>query len=86
MKAIGKYIVIDPIKENGSVTKGGLLLTEKHREDIRYKKAKVLIVGNDVKGLEKDNIIYYDKAAGFNIDIDNEQYKIIKEFDVVVVL
>ena len=86
MKAIGKYIVIDPIKENGSVTKGGLLLTEKHREDIRYKKAKVLIVGNDVKGLKKDNIIYYDKAAGFNIDIDNKQYKIIKEFDVVVVL
>ena len=54
MKAIGKYIVIDPIKENGSVTKGGLLLTEKHREDIRYKKAKVLIVGNDVCPLSFD--------------------------------
>ena len=86
MRAIGKYIVIDPIKENGSVTKGGLLLTEKHREDIRYKKAKVLIVGGDVNGLEKGDTIYYDKAAGFNIDINNKQHKIIKEFDVVVVL
>jgi co-chaperonin GroES (HSP10) len=43
-------------------------------------------VGSDVKALKKGNNIYYDKAAGFNIEIDKEQYKVIKEFDVVIVL
>ena len=32
MKAVGKYIVIDPIKEVDTTTKGGLILAEKQRE------------------------------------------------------
>ncbi len=31
MKAVGKYIVIDPIKEVDTTTKGGLILAEKQR-------------------------------------------------------
>ena len=86
MKAIGRYIVIDPIKETETKTKGGLLLAEAQREDIRYRQAKIKSVGTDVKGLKAGNKIYYDKAAGFNIEIKQEQYKIIKEQDVVIVL
>jgi len=86
MKAIGKYIIIEPIKDKDTKTKGGLLLAEKQREDVRYRKAKIITVGSDVKVLKKGNQIYYDKAAGFNIELDKEQYKVIKEFDVVVVL
>ena len=86
MKAIGKYIVINPIKDKDTVTKGGLILAEKQREDVRYRKAKIVTVGSDVKALKKGNEIYYDKAAGFNIEINKEQYKVIKEFDVVVIL
>tara|TARA_R100000664_G_scaffold18986_1_gene28087 strand:+ start:1820 stop:2080 length:261 start_codon:yes stop_codon:yes gene_type:complete len=86
MKAIGRYIVIDPIKETETKTKGGLLLAEAQREDIRYRQAKIKSVGTDVKGLKVGNKIYYDKAAGFNIEIKQEQYKVIKEQDVVIVL
>ena len=86
MKAIGKYLVIKPIKEADTVTKGGLILAEKQREDIRYIKAEVITVGSDVKALKKGNKIYYDKAAGFNIEINKDQYKVIKEFDVVILL
>jgi co-chaperonin GroES (HSP10) len=86
MKAIGKYIVIDPIKEVDTKTKGGLILAESQREDIRYRRAKVIKPGTDVKALKKGDEIYYDKAAGFNIEIKKEEYKVIKEFDVVVVL
>ena len=86
MKAIGKYIVINPIKETETKTKGGLLLAEAQREDIRYRQAKIKSVGTDVKGLKVGNKIYYDKAAGFNIEIKQEQYKVIKEQDVVIVL
>ena len=86
MKAIGKYIVIEPIKEVDVQTKGGLILAEKQREDVRYRKAKVLEPGSDVKVLKKGDEVYYDKSAGFNIEINKEEYKIIKEFDVVIIL
>ncbi len=86
MKAVGKHIVIDPIKEVDTTTKGGLILAEKQREDIRYRKAKVIEPGSDVLVLKKGDEVYYDKAAGFNIEIDKEEYKVIKEFDVVVIL
>ena len=86
MKAIGKYIVIDPIKEVDTKTKGGLILAESQREDIRYRRAKVIKPGTDVKALKTDDEIYYDKSAGFKIEIKKEEYKVIKEFDVVIVL
>tara|TARA_A100000171_G_C2074136_1_gene116254 strand:- start:128 stop:388 length:261 start_codon:yes stop_codon:yes gene_type:complete len=86
MKAIGKYIVIYPIKEVNTTTKGGLILAEKQREDIRYRRAKVVEPGSEVKVLKKDDEIYYDKASGFNIEIDKNEYKVIKENDVVVIL
>ena len=53
MKAVGKYIVIDPVKETQKQTKGGLILGEKQREDIRYREAKVLVVGEAVDVVKK---------------------------------
>ena len=86
MKAVGKFIVIDPVKETDVTTKGGLILAEKQREDVRYRRAKVIEPGSDVSVLKKGDEIYYDKSSGFKIEIDKEQYKIIKEFDVVIIL
>lgn len=86
MKAVGKYIVVDPIKETQKKTKGGLILGENQREDIRYREAKVLVVGEAVGAVKKNDKIYYDKAAGFNIEIDNKQLKVIKDNDVVIIL
>ena len=86
MKAIGKYIVIKPIKEVDTKTKGGLILAENQREDIRYRRAKVIEPGSEVSVLKKGDEIYYDKSSGFNIEINKEEYKVIKEFDVVIIL
>jgi|TARA_Y100000114_G_C11558698_1_gene230732 co-chaperonin GroES (HSP10) len=86
MKAVGKYIVIKPIKEVNATTKGGLILTEKQREDVRYRRAKVVEPGSDVSVLKKDDEVYYDKASGFNIEINKDEYKVIKEQDVVIIL
>jgi len=86
MKAVGKYIVVDPVKEENKKTKGGLILTEKQREDIRYVLAKVKAVGQDVNGIKTKNNIYYDKFAGTKIEIEDEEYQVIKESDVVIVL
>ena len=87
MKAVGKFIVIDPVKETDVTTKGGLILAEKQREDIRYRRAKVIArLVPCVEGIVPGDEVYYDKSSGFNIEIEKEQYKVIKEFDVVIVL
>lgn len=86
MKAVGKYIVIKPIEEKQKETKSGLILTEKNREDVRYRKALVEIVGDEVKGINKKDIVYYDRHAGFTLEIGSDIKTIIKEYDIVVVV
>tara|TARA_R100001530_G_scaffold48821_1_gene36620 strand:+ start:234 stop:494 length:261 start_codon:yes stop_codon:yes gene_type:complete len=86
MKAIGKYIVIDPKEENQVTTAGGLILNEDNREDVRYREAEVVTIGTDVIGVENGDQIYYDRHAGFGIELNKETYKVIKEQDIVVVL
>ena len=41
MKAVGNNIIIIPEQVKTDKTKGGLLIIEKDREDIRYKKLKL---------------------------------------------
>ena len=48
--------------------------------------AKVVNVGTTVVGIENNDTIYYDRHAGFNIEIKKENFKVIKEVDVVIVL
>ena len=86
MQAIGKNIVIETVKENGSTTKGGLLLAEVNREDIRYRKGKVINTGTEVVSVKNDDDIYYDSRAGCKIELEEKIYNVIKENDVVVVL
>ena len=59
---------------------------ESNREDIRYREAEVLLVGDQVNVIKKGSKIYYDRHAGFNIEVDNDIWKIIKEQDIVIVL
>ena len=75
MRAIGGYLVIQDIKEKPTKTKGGLLLTDKIKEDIRYRQGLVKGVGeldkqpmaalvmNKIKGNIKANVI---APPGFN--------------------
>ena len=86
MKAIGRNLIIQKIKEGTTETEGGLLLAELHRDDIRYIKASVIDAGDEVAGIKKQDVIFYDRHAGHKIDIDNEIYHVIKSQDVVVVL
>ena len=86
MRAIGNYLVIEEIKEKATKTKGGLLLTDKIKEDIRYRQGFVKSVGELVQGVKDNDNIYYDKHAGFNVEIDEEVFLVIKQQDVVIVL
>ena len=86
MKVIGKNIIITETEEKLKSTKSGLLLGEKKREDIRYKEGMVNLVSEDVLVVKNGDKIYFDKHAGFNLEIEKVIYTIIQEKDIVVVL
>jgi co-chaperonin GroES (HSP10) len=86
MKAIGRNLIIEKLKEGTTVTKGGLMLSENQREDIRYIQAKVLEIGDEVVGVKKNDEIFYDRHAGHKIEIDKDTYHVIKLADVAIVL
>jgi co-chaperonin GroES (HSP10) len=86
MKAIGRNLIIQKVKEGTTTTKGGLMLAENQREDIRYIEAQVMSIGEEVVGIKKSDIIFYDRHAGHKIEIGKNIYHVVKLSDVVVVL
>lgn len=86
MKAIGRNLIIEKIKEGTTKTKGGLLLAENQREDIRYVEATIVSVGSEIVGINKDDKIFFDRHAGHKIEINKQTFHVIKAQDVVVVL
>jgi co-chaperonin GroES (HSP10) len=86
MRAIGNNLIIKKIEESNQKTKGGLILTEKQREDVRFQLAKVIKVGDSVVAVKENDIIYFDKAAAHRIEIEKEPYNVIRQENVVVVL
>ena len=84
MKAVNDYIVIEKIKEQKK-TSGGLLLTDDTDVDNRYKKAKVVSVGNLADIIKVKSLVMYDQHAGHDIEYDDTMYRVIRLRDVVLV-
>jgi co-chaperonin GroES (HSP10) len=85
MKPIGKYLVVKDIQETVR-TESGLILSGDDTNQLRYKKAEVIAAGTDVDVIDKGDELYYDKVNSFTMLIDDLQYTIIQERDVVVVI
>jgi co-chaperonin GroES (HSP10) len=85
MQPIGKYLAIKTIDEEIK-TESGLILSGEDVQSLRYRKGTVVEPGTDVSVIKKGDSIYYDKSTGFTMLINDIQYTIIQERDVVVVL
>ena len=53
---------------------------------MRYQKGQVVKPGTLVNTINENDVIYYDKAAGYSMLIEDVTYTVISERDVVVVL
>ena len=84
MQAVNNYIIVEKIKQ-GPKTVGGLILTEDIDEEDSYLKAKVISVGNLVEGINKKDIVYYDKHAGHGVQYKDILYQVIRSGDVVLI-
>lgn len=85
MVPIGKYIVVKTIEEDIK-TESGLFLSGDDANQLRYKKGTVEKSGTDVTVINEGDTIYYDKGHSFTMIINDTQFTIIQERDVVVVL
>ena len=87
MKPLNKYIILEELKEDVKKTSGGLLLAEKHREDTRYRKGKLVALGTLCEdSLTPGDIVWFDRAAGHDIEYaTGELRKVIQERDIVIV-
>ena len=84
MQAVNDYVIVDIIKE-GPKKVGGLILTEETDETNRYKKAKIISIGNMVEVVKPVNSIYYDAIAGHDIAYNDTMYRVIRARDIVIV-
>ena len=85
MKVLNKFIVIERILDKNE-NKSGLLMTMEDKRELRYNKAIVVSVGSLVSGISETDEIYFDKAAGHDVLIDEKRFTVIQEKDVVCVL
>jgi co-chaperonin GroES (HSP10) len=85
MRPIGKFIIVKDIQEEIK-TESGLILSGEDTNQLRYRRAEVIAPGTDVDVIDEGDELYYDKGHSFTMLINNEQYTIISERDVVVVL
>jgi co-chaperonin GroES (HSP10) len=85
MKAIGKNIIIDEVKEEVRM-QSGLLLSAEDSNSFRYKRGVVVSPGTDVVSIDAGDEIYFDKSHSYTMVIGEKAYTIIQERDVVVVL
>ena len=84
MEAVGNYMIIEETEKATKITKGGLELTEKHREDIRYREAIIISSGPEL--FKRGQSILYDRVSGFRVEHDDKIYKVIQIRDVVALL
>lgn len=84
MKPIGKYIVVKDINEE-TKTESGLVLSGEDLNQMRYRKAIVVMPGTDVSVIDAGDVVYYDKGHSFTMVVGDSPVTIIREADVVVV-
>ena len=67
--------------EEGERTAGGLYIPDSAKE--KPQKGVVKAVGSEVKEIKVGNTILFDKYSGSKVNIDNNEYLIIKEEDIL---
>ena len=70
--------------EEAEKTAGGLYIPESAKE--KPQKGVIEAVGSEVKEIKVGDIILFDKYSGSKVNIDNNEYLIIKEEDILGII
>lgn len=87
MKPINDRVVVKPAKAE-SKTKGGIIIPDTAKE--KPQKGKVVAVGPGKDGIKmtvkKGNTVLYGKYAGQELNYEGEDYLIMREDDILIIL
>ncbi len=67
--------------DEGEKTAGGLYIPDTAKE--KPQKGLVEAVGSEVKEIKVGNTVLFDKYSGSKVSIDNNEYLIVKEEDIL---
>ena len=85
IKPLGENVLVKPLKADVK-TKSGIVLPETASED-RPQEGKVIAVGDDKKiKVKKNQKVIFAKYSGTEIKIDNEEYLIMKNEDILAII
>ncbi len=70
--------------EEAEKTAGGIYIPESAKE--KPQKGIIEAVGSEVKEIKIGDVILFDKYSGSKINIDNNEYLIIKEEDILGII
>ena len=82
-KPLGDRVFVKYLEEMEK-TAGGLYIPDAAKE--KPQRGKVEAVGKDVKEIKVGDVILFDKYAGSKINMDKDEYLIIKEEEVLGVI
>ena len=88
LKPLGDRIVVEPVSES-ETTKSGIILPETVGKE-KKAEGKVIAIGEgeDIKklGLAVGDKVLFGKYAGEEVKVDNIEYKILTDEDVLAVI
>lgn len=79
-KPLGERVFVSYAEELEK-TAGGIYIPDAAKE--KPQKGKIEGVGKDVKSLKVGDMVLFDKYSGSKISIDNVEYLIVKEEDIL---
>lgn len=88
LKPLGDRVIVKPSKEE-EVTKSGIVLPDTVEKE-KKEQGEVVSVGNGEKitklGLKAGNTVLFGKYAGEDVEVDDVEYKVLDEKDVLAVI
>ncbi len=88
LKPLGDRVIVRPSKEE-EVTKSGIVLPDTVEKE-KKEQGEVVSVGNGEKitklGLKTGDMVIFGKYAGEDVEVDDVEYKVLDEKDVLAVL
>jgi len=82
-KPLGDRVFVKFLEEMEK-TAGGIYIPDAAKE--KPQKGRVEAVGKDVEEVKVGDVILFDKYAGSKINIDNEDYLIVKEDEILGII
>jgi len=82
-KPLGDRVFVKFLEETEK-TAGGIYIPDTAKE--KPQKGVIEAVGKDVEEVKKGDIVLFEKYAGSKIAIDNEDYLIVKEDEILGIL